>query len=79
MSNSLLGPDKHRGYITAQGRESWKETTGFVFHFNYIIGTGPTLLGRAYRKYSRVLFYKTYMDNIIDPEGWSAWNNDRYV
>ena len=75
MTTRLLGPGGHRGCITAQGRESAKESTGFVFHFNAVTGTGPALLGRAYRMHSRILFYKSYMDKIIAPEGWSAWNS----
>uniref|UniRef100_A0A803PW85 pectinesterase n=1 Tax=Cannabis sativa TaxID=3483 RepID=A0A803PW85_CANSA len=63
------------GYITAQGRESSNETSGYVFHSNTIKGTGPTLLGRAYRPHSRVLFYKTYMSDIVSPEGWNAWES----
>lgn len=61
------------GYITAQGRESASETSGFVFHSCTVTGTGPALLGRAYRNYSTVVFYKTRMDNVVAPEGWSAW------
>ncbi|PON69660.1 Pectinesterase, Tyr active site, partial [Parasponia andersonii] len=77
VTTRLLGPGRHKGYITAQGRESAEESSGFVFRFNSIIGfgTGPTFLGRAYRNHSRVFFYKTYMDNNITPEGWSAWKN----
>ncbi|GLT71600.1 hypothetical protein SLA2020_436060 [Shorea laevis] len=63
------------GYMTAQGRSSASEPTGFVFISCTITGTGPTYLGRAYRPYSRVIFYDTYMENIIQPEGWSAWGS----
>ncbi|XP_062085814.1 probable pectinesterase 29 [Humulus lupulus] len=72
VSTSSLGPGRG-GCITAQGRESWKQTTGFVFVSNVITGIGPTILGRAYRSHSRVLFYKTYMNNIVSPEGWNSW------
>lgn len=60
-------------YITAQGRESEEQTSGFVFHTCNVVGTGLSYLGRAYRNHSRVLFFNTYMDNIINPLGWSAW------
>ncbi|KAL6133358.1 hypothetical protein ACLB2K_065595 [Fragaria x ananassa] len=64
------------GYITAQGRDSAYNATGFVFKDCYVSGSGPTLLGRAYRPYARVLFVGTYMEDIIKPEGWIApWNN----
>ncbi|XP_062085810.1 probable pectinesterase 55 [Humulus lupulus] len=74
VDTSLLGPGHSNGYITAQGRETSKETTGYVFRANTIKGSGPTLLGRAYRSHSRVLFYRTYMSDIVLPQGWDAWN-----
>ncbi|XP_062026566.1 probable pectinesterase 29 [Rosa rugosa] len=61
------------GYITAQGRERPEETTGFVFKDCHVCGSGPIMLGRAYRAYARVLFSGTYMENIITPQGWSEW------
>lgn len=65
--------DNSSGCITAQGRASDDETTGFIFVGGSITGTGYNLLGRAYGLYSRVLFIDTYMDNIINPQGWSDW------
>ncbi|KAL1208667.1 putative pectinesterase 10 [Cardamine amara subsp. amara] len=62
-----------RGFITAQGRESEQDTSGFVFNNCVIIGNGMASLGRAYRGYSRVVFYKTNMSNVIVPQGWDAW------
>ena len=62
-------------YITAQGRESASEGTGFVFHSSIVAGTGPAFLGRAYRNFSRVLYYETHMENIVTPLGWDAWFN----
>ncbi|XWS58088.1 hypothetical protein CRYUN_Cryun08bG0004900 [Craigia yunnanensis] len=61
-------------YITAQARDSTIDTSGFVFKNCSVVGTGPAYLGRAFRKYARVLFYRTGMSNIIAPKGWSAWN-----
>ncbi|KAM3752414.1 hypothetical protein ACB098_03G016800 [Castanea mollissima] len=62
-------------YITAQGRESDKETNGFVFKYCTVTGTGPAYLGRAYRNHSTVVFYRSTFDDIIAPEGWDAWYN----
>ncbi|KAF8042511.1 hypothetical protein BT93_A0981 [Corymbia citriodora subsp. variegata] len=62
------------GYVTAQGREGPNDSSGFVFINGWLTGEGQTYLGRAYRQYSRVLFYKTSMTAVIVPEGWSAWN-----
>ncbi|XP_024382487.1 putative pectinesterase 14 [Physcomitrium patens] len=64
---------KNTGSITAQGRNSDNETTGFSFVGGSITGTGKNILGRAYGLYSRVFFIDTYMEDIINPVGWSNW------
>ncbi|KAL1552024.1 pectinesterase [Salvia divinorum] len=60
------------GFITAQSRQSPEETSGFVFKYCNVSGNGKTYLGRPWRKYARVIYYNTYMSNIIVPEGWAA-------
>ncbi|KAJ4877313.1 putative pectinesterase 52 [Raphanus sativus] len=62
------------GFITAQGRQSEQDTSGFVFKYCTIKGDGKAYLGRAYRDYSRVVFYATSMSNVIVPQGWDAWH-----
>ncbi|KAK2640358.1 hypothetical protein Ddye_028153 [Dipteronia dyeriana] len=62
------------GYITAQSRTSTDDNSGYVFDSCNVVGTGPVYLGRAYRQYSRVVFYKSYMYDSIVPEGWSSWS-----
>lgn len=62
------------GFITAQGRESEQETSGFVFNNCVIEGDGKAFLGRAYRGYSRVVFYGTNMSSVVVPQGWNAWH-----
>ncbi|XVE89551.1 hypothetical protein DITRI_Ditri20bG0005200 [Diplodiscus trichospermus] len=74
VTASLLGGGRS-AFITAQGRDSMVDTSGFVFKYCFIVGTGPAYLGRAYREHARVLFYQTRMSNIIVPQGWSACNN----
>ncbi|KAM0991919.1 hypothetical protein ACFX13_010419 [Malus domestica] len=62
-------------YITANGRGGADDPSGFVFKDCHITGSGPANLGRAYGTHSRVLFYRTDMDNIITPQGWgNPWN-----
>ncbi|KAJ4824896.1 hypothetical protein Tsubulata_007209 [Turnera subulata] len=66
---------KGEGFITAQGKKSVEEQSGFVFLSCSIQGEGLVYLGRAYRQYSTVIFKDTSMANIIQPLGWDAWEN----
>ncbi|EOA34421.1 hypothetical protein CARUB_v10021951mg [Capsella rubella] len=63
------------GCITAQGRESEEDTSGFVFNNCVIEGDGKAYLGRAWRAYSRVIFYGTQMSNVVVPQGWDPMNH----
>ncbi|XP_077242289.1 pectinesterase 11 [Tasmannia lanceolata] len=70
--NSLSPQD---GAITAQGRISPTENTAFSFVDCKITGVGHALLGRPWKDYSRVVFARTYMSNVILPQGWDDWND----
>ncbi|KAH7414726.1 hypothetical protein KP509_14G007600 [Ceratopteris richardii] len=63
------------GSITAQSRSSATSDSGFVFLNCTISGTGVVYLGRAWGRYSRVVFLYTYMESIIRPEGWQNWGD----
>lgn len=70
------------GAITAHSRLSEDEVTGFGFVHCSLIGTGQIFLGRAWRSYARVVFASTYMEEIINSQGWDDWGNksaDEYV
>lgn len=67
-------PQVHQGFITAQGRESAADSSGFIFKQCNVTGAGQVFLGRAYRPYSRVIFEDTTLDSVVAPEGWDAWN-----
>ncbi|KAL3728889.1 hypothetical protein ACJRO7_033469 [Eucalyptus globulus] len=58
------------GAVTAHGRASKDENTGFAFMNANIGGTGIIWLGRAWRPLSRAVFAFTTMTDIIAPEGW---------
>lgn len=62
------------GYITAQDRDDPRKPRGFVFKYTGVVGSGKAYLGRAYGRYSTV-FYKSYVSDVVTPEGWNAWNN----
>ncbi|KAA0048077.1 putative pectinesterase 66 [Cucumis melo var. makuwa] len=67
-------PQVHQGFITAQGRRSAADPSGFVFKGCTITGSGKALLGRAYGPFSRVIFKDAIMGPVVAPEGWDAWN-----
>ncbi|KAJ9688303.1 hypothetical protein PVL29_014144 [Vitis rotundifolia] len=63
------------GALTAQGRSSLLEDTGFSFVNCKVTGSGALYLGRAWGPFSRVVFAYTYMDDIIIPKGWYNWGD----
>ncbi|KAL2342577.1 hypothetical protein Fmac_003862 [Flemingia macrophylla] len=63
------------GALTAQGRSSFLQDTGFSFVHCKVTGSGALYLGRAWGPFSRVVFAYTYMDNIIIPKGWYNWGD----
>ncbi|KAF9623093.1 hypothetical protein IFM89_036537 [Coptis chinensis] len=73
VTGEVLGPG-FVGFITAQTRSSPKENTGFVFKSCRVFGCGVTFLGRAWGRYSRVMFYQSDISNVVVPLGWDAWN-----
>ncbi|KAI3455085.1 hypothetical protein Pfo_011748 [Paulownia fortunei] len=63
------------GAVTAHGRASKDENSGFAFVNCTIGGTGRIWLGRAWRPFSTVVFSYTNMSDIIAPEGWNDFND----
>ncbi|PIA40035.1 hypothetical protein AQUCO_02500035v1 [Aquilegia coerulea] len=76
MANPVpVGVKSINGAITAHGRASNDENTGFAFVNCNVGGTGRIWLGRAWRPFSRVVFSYTSMSDIISPEGWNDFND----
>ncbi|KFK37971.1 hypothetical protein AALP_AA3G053500 [Arabis alpina] len=59
--------------ITAQGRKSPHQNTGFVIMNSYVLATQPTYLGRPWKLYSRTVYMNTYMSQLVQPRGWLEW------
>ncbi|GMI75570.1 Pectin Methylesterase 34 [Hibiscus trionum] len=69
--------------ITAQNRNYSDQNTGISIHACQILaapdlvaanGSIQTYLGRPWKKYSRVVFMLSYMEEHIDPRGWLEWD-----
>ncbi|KAG7030208.1 putative pectinesterase/pectinesterase inhibitor 7, partial [Cucurbita argyrosperma subsp. argyrosperma] len=72
--------------ITAQGRTDPNQNTGTSIHNCRITAaddlannTGvavKTFLGRPWKEYSRTVYLQSFMDELINPAGWRAWDKD---
>lgn len=80
----LRRPMSHQAnMITAQGRDSSGENTGISIQgsrvrpapeFVPVRSAFKSYLGRPWKKYSRTIFWKTYLDGLIHPKGWTEWS-----
>ncbi|KZM28226.1 Pectinesterase [Ascochyta rabiei] len=69
------------GYVTANGRDSDSNPSYYVFNKSKVSAAAGTVvkagvyyLGRPWRNYSRVVFQKTNLSNVINPKGWAQWS-----
>ena len=65
------------GFITAQGRTSPDQDSGFVFDHCRLTadaGVEHVWLGRPWRPYATVTFLNTEMGAHIEPAGWREWH-----
>lgn len=75
LQNSMIhSVAKNSGAIAAHHRDSPNENTGFSFVNCVINGTGKIYLGRAWGRYSRIVYSYSSLEDIIVPSGWTDWN-----
>ncbi|KAJ0746974.1 putative pectinesterase [Helianthus annuus] len=60
-----------QSWITAHAREMAESETGFVFVHCRVTGLGKGyFLGRAWKKFSKVVFVYSELGPSVDPKGW---------
>ncbi|KAK1392820.1 Pectinesterase [Heracleum sosnowskyi] len=74
--------------ITAQGRADPYQNTGISIH-NSRITAAPdlrpvvrqfnTYLGRPWQQYSRTVVMNSYIDSLVNPQGWLAWQESNFA
>lgn len=74
--------------ITAQGRGDPFQNTGISIQYCRILaapdlqpflGSVKTYLGRPWQEYSRTVIMKSYMGDLVAPEGWSPWDESGFA
>ncbi|KAH9306471.1 hypothetical protein KI387_010875 [Taxus chinensis] len=68
--------------LTAQGRSDPNEITGISIQnctvtaapdLDLVKSSFPTYLGRPWREFSRTVYIKSYIGDVIQPRGWVEW------
>ena len=70
-------PHAAGGYVTAQGRATGDQDSGFVFNHCKLTaepGVAHVWLGRPWRPYATAIFLNTEMGDHIEPAGWREWH-----
>ncbi|CAA0822316.1 Probable pectinesterase/pectinesterase inhibitor 58 [Striga hermonthica] len=69
--------------VTAQGRKDIRQPTGlvlqncsFVADHDYfpLRHTNKAYLGRPWKEFSRTIILESFLDDLIQPQGWLPWN-----
>ncbi|CAL5344572.1 unnamed protein product [Camellia sinensis] len=74
--------------VTAQGRVDPNQNTGTSIQSCNVIASSDlepvkatikSYLGRPWMNYSRTVFMESYIEDHIDPTGWSIWSGSLYL
>ncbi|GER49482.1 plant invertase/pectin methylesterase inhibitor [Striga asiatica] len=69
--------------VTAQGRKDIRQPTGLVLQNCSFIAdpdyfplrhTNKAYLGRPWKEFSRTIILESFLDDLIQPQGWLPWN-----
>ncbi|KAE9353334.1 hypothetical protein PF008_g5063 [Phytophthora fragariae] len=66
-----------KGWITANGNRNSSNLSEYVFNRARVFGSsgnGSTYLGRPWYPYARVIWQNSELSDVVNPEGWSAWD-----
>ncbi|KAG3102984.1 hypothetical protein PI124_g9176 [Phytophthora idaei] len=63
------------GWLTANGNANTTLTSEYVFNNAHVFGNGSTYLGRPWRPFARVVWQNSELGDIVNPEGWAAWDD----
>ncbi|CAI9768950.1 unnamed protein product [Fraxinus pennsylvanica] len=75
--------DNQQNIVTAQGRKDVRQPTGLVLQnctftadpsYFPVRKTLKSYLGRPWKEYSRTIIMESYLDDLIQPQGWLPWN-----
>ncbi|CAA3016162.1 probable pectinesterase pectinesterase inhibitor 58 [Olea europaea subsp. europaea] len=75
--------DNQQNIVTAQGRKDMRQPTGLVLQnctftadptYHPVRNTLKSYLGRPWNEYSRTIIMESYLDDLIQPQGWLPWN-----
>ncbi|PIA50114.1 hypothetical protein AQUCO_01300688v1 [Aquilegia coerulea] len=89
LQNCMILPRKailgQQCVVTAQGRADQNQNTGIVIQNSRVMAAADlkpvqsqyrTYLGRPWKQYSRTVYLKTHLDDLIDPAGWLEWDGN---
>nr|QIR83166.1 pectin methylesterase 8 [Cunninghamia lanceolata] len=74
--------------VTAQSRKDPNQNTGFSIHdcnitaapdYAAVKTSFRTFLGRPWKMYSRTVFMQSFLDDIVQPQGWVPWNTSNFA